>query len=553
MEAGTEHLRRYVADRSEAAFASLVQQHLSLVYHAALRRTNGDTHLAEEVAQAVFANLAREAGSLQHHAVLTGWLYVATRHAAANAMRSEQRRKAREREALVMNEENSQDQSGGEWERLRPELDSVMDELNETDRNAVLLRFFENRTYADIGTSFRISEDAARMRVDRALEKLRTQLARRGITSTAAALGGLLAAQSAVAAPAGLANAVTGSVLAGTGAVAASTGSAGLIAFMTTNKITLGIAGAMVLVAGGTAVYELKEAQNADLALVSLNREVSELKDRLVRQQAEMLSVEEKRKVAEAQLISLGKARQGADSATSRGGGPPMANSGAAPKTMPANSFAGKLDVLYANSEYVQLEMEKVALGLGLRYGPLYRQLGLTDGQIKAFESLMLENQQSTIDLFAAARASGVSVNDPSLKKVSDPTIVETQKKLEALLGPTGFAAFMAFSTAPASNARTTVDSLASKLYATANPISPEQAQLLIGVIVANTPNSTGTGFIRETAQPNWPKIYSQAKSILSPQQLAALEATNRSMELARLQSKLADRLMQEAAASAAK
>ena len=89
MAEGTELLRRYVADHSEAAFAALVQQHLPLVYHAAQRRTNGDTHLAEEIAQAVFSNLAREAAALQRHAALAGWLYVATRHAAANAMRTD--------------------------------------------------------------------------------------------------------------------------------------------------------------------------------------------------------------------------------------------------------------------------------------------------------------------------------------------------------------------------------------------------------------------------------------------------------------------------------
>src|SRR5688572_11468094 len=121
-------LRRYAHERSQAAFEELVRRHLDLVYAAAMRRLGGDAHRAADVAQVVFATLARDAGSLAHHAVLTGWLYTATRNAALNLLRTEERRRAREKEAHRMQELFSSEESGADWQQLRPVLDSAMDE-----------------------------------------------------------------------------------------------------------------------------------------------------------------------------------------------------------------------------------------------------------------------------------------------------------------------------------------------------------------------------------------------------------------------------------------
>src|SRR6185295_1479860 len=185
-------LHRYAHERSQAAFEELVRRYLDLVYAAALRRLGGDGHRAADVAQVVFATLARDAASLAHHAVLAGWLYAATRNAALNILRGEERRRTREQEAYRMQELNSSEESGADWQKLRPVLDSAMDELDERDREAVLLRFFQGRPFADVATVLRVSEDAARKRVDRALEKLRGRLLQRGIATTAAALGATL-------------------------------------------------------------------------------------------------------------------------------------------------------------------------------------------------------------------------------------------------------------------------------------------------------------------------------------------------------------------------
>jgi RNA polymerase sigma factor (sigma-70 family) len=553
MSDDAELLRRYATDRSEEAFTELVQRHLPLVYQAALRRTNGRVQLAEEVAQSVFLKLAQNAAGLQNHEVLAGWLYVATRHAAATAMRSELRRKVREQEAQAMNEMSAPGVDESDWERLRPELDSVMDELGEADRDAILLRFFENRAYAEIGGRLKISEDAARMRVDRALDKLRTLLGRRGIKSTAAALGGLLATQSALAAPTGLAATVTGSVLGGVGVASTATGGGAVIAFMTTNKIVMGIAVSVALVAGGTAVYEFGEARQAEAALIGLSQEVTELKSRLAGKEAELQAAEEKHRLTGEQTAGQAKAPDEAGAVKTPGSGRAAGGAAAASQSSPASSFAGKMDILYANPEYVQMEMERAALGLGMQYGPLYRQLGLTEGQIREFEAIMLERQQAMIDLFAAARTKGVSIDDPSLRQLNDPAQESMQPKLQALLGPEGFERFKSYTAFGESIARSAVGNLAMRLHATA-PITPEQSDRLTGVIARNTPKPTaGRGIIMQSGEPDWPAIYVEAQDILSPSQLAALQAANRSSQISRQQAQLSDKLLQEAAMNAAK
>ncbi len=274
-----ELLRRYAGNRDKDAFAELVRRHFGLVYHAALRQCGGDAHRAEDVAQAVFTDLARKAEKLARRPVLAGWLYTSTRYAAGQAVRTEVRRQAREQEVHAMNEilSNSTAEPAAEWERLRPVIDDALHALGERDREAVLLRFFEDRAFADVGTKLFLSEDAARMRVERALEKLRAALVRRGITSTTAALGVALANQAGVAAPAGLATTVTGSALAG----AASGGAGAWLAFLTMSKIKAGIVGAILVAAVATGLVELRA--NRDLraelgALRSSDDEVAHLR-----------------------------------------------------------------------------------------------------------------------------------------------------------------------------------------------------------------------------------------------------------------------------------
>ena len=166
-----ELLRQYARTQSEAAFAELVQRHVNLVYSAALRQVNGDAHLAQDVAQTVFTDLARKASSLSRRATLTGWLYTSAHFAAAKIVRTENRR--RDREEKFMREPTNEyvpevgrvTPCAPDWETLRPVLDDAMHELKETDREAILLRYFENRQFAEVGVKLGLNENAARMRV----------------------------------------------------------------------------------------------------------------------------------------------------------------------------------------------------------------------------------------------------------------------------------------------------------------------------------------------------------------------------------------------------
>jgi RNA polymerase sigma factor (sigma-70 family) len=185
----SELLKAYAADGSEPAFNELVRRHLGLVHAAALRLLDGNAAEAEDVAQTVFTDLARKAGDLVAHGSLAGWLHTSTRFAAGKLRRTEQRRRHREHDTMNL---PTPDDSGAVWEEIQPFLDDALHELPETDREAVLLRFFEKLSLTEVGSRLGVGEEAARKRVDRALDKLRGLLAKRGVASATTA--GLVAA-----------------------------------------------------------------------------------------------------------------------------------------------------------------------------------------------------------------------------------------------------------------------------------------------------------------------------------------------------------------------
>src|ERR1039458_5938360 len=172
-------VREFAASESEPSFAGLVERHIDLVHSSALRQV-GDSHLAEEITQAVFIILARKAASLGPKTVLSAWLYRTTRYATADALKARRRRAAREQEAFMQSTLNEPDSET--WSRLAPLLDDAMAELGETDRTALVLRFFENKTAREIAEALRMEEAAAQKRVTRALEKLRAVFVKRGVT-----------------------------------------------------------------------------------------------------------------------------------------------------------------------------------------------------------------------------------------------------------------------------------------------------------------------------------------------------------------------------------
>ncbi|MFT3869990.1 MAG: sigma-70 family RNA polymerase sigma factor [Nibricoccus sp.] len=260
-------LRRFAETRADDAFAELVQRHLNLVYFAALRKTNGHSHNAEEAAQATFTLLAQKAGSLVNHPNLAGWLHTAACNQARELMRAEQRRVQREQTCHAMNELTAAEANDRAWSQIRPVIDDALADLEPDDREAVLLRYFENRPYSEIGDTLRLGENAARMRVTRALEQLETSLARRGVKSTAAALATTLAVPAALAAPAQLGATITSTALAST-AVAVTAFS--LLKIMSSAKLIATATTIAALIAIGTALYQNQQLHTSRAEAASM-------------------------------------------------------------------------------------------------------------------------------------------------------------------------------------------------------------------------------------------------------------------------------------------
>ena len=252
-----ELLQEFASHHSEEAFRTVVERHIDFVY-AVARRQLSDTHAAEEVTQAVFIDLARKAAVIPPKTILSGWLFRAARFAAAKTQRSEHRRQRREWEATQMEPTFHENKTESPWEQMEPALNEALAELSEQDRSAVLLRFFEKKALKEVGERLGLNEGAAKKRVARAVEKLRLIFQRRGIATSSAVLLAALSAQTAQAAPVGLAASIaTTAVLKGTALTASTvTLGKGILNLMAISKLNATIAAtAALLLVGGTTTY----------------------------------------------------------------------------------------------------------------------------------------------------------------------------------------------------------------------------------------------------------------------------------------------------------
>ncbi len=274
-------LRRFARENSQDAFAEIVRRHLNLVYSAARRQVRSP-QLAEEVAQSVFADLARNAGKISSAGVspansLTPWLYTVTRRTAIDAIRKESRRQLREQIAVEMNNMNA---TANDWTQIEPLLDDAMAALDETDRSAILLRYFENKNLREVGEALGASEDAAQKRVSRAVERLREFFSKRNVTIGASGLAVLISANAVQSAPIGLAAAISAAaVLAGTAVHTPTVVAATKAIAMTTLQKTL--VTATVAVLAGTGIFEAHQASQLREQSQKLQQQQAPLADQI--------------------------------------------------------------------------------------------------------------------------------------------------------------------------------------------------------------------------------------------------------------------------------
>lgn len=264
-----ELVREYALGQSETAFETLVSRHINLVYSTAIRQV-GDENLAEEITQAVFIILARKSATLGAGTILPGWLYRTACYAAKDALRTQRRRQHYEQEAYMQSTLDAR-QTDPTWEQLSPLLDDAMTQLRQGDRDALVLRFFEGKSLQEVGATIGTSEEAAKKRVSRALEKLRKFFAKRGVSSTTAIIGEKICVHSVQVAPAALAKSLA--------AIATVKGAAASVSILTIIKGTLKamnqlrikcalVGGAVSLLVGGIVTIAVSQVSNDTRATV---------------------------------------------------------------------------------------------------------------------------------------------------------------------------------------------------------------------------------------------------------------------------------------------
>lgn len=420
-------LAEYGKTGSEEAFRELVSRYVDLVYSAAVRLVNGDAHLAEDVTQTVFADLARMAGKLSRESMLGGWLHRHTCFVASKVMRSERRRLARERQAVEMNA--SEDHSATNFALIAPVLDEAVNQLGAEDRTAIMLRYFEQKDFRSVGEALGSNEEAARKRVDRALNKLESLLKMRGVALSGAALAATLATQTVTAAPVGFALTISTAALA---SAATTTGTTlTLLEIMSMTKLKVGIVTAVV--AAGVAVPWVMQ-HNTQAKLDKLNealRQQTEQTSHLLAENERLSNL-----VANANTPATAAVSPSSDTLKLRGEVGRLRRENleiAASKTNGPSPLSGMTD----NPEMYKLIRDQQRVGLGMVYKDFTNRISLPPEQSEKLFDLLADNVMENIDRITEVLKEGKT--GEALNQVFTAQEAEFLKKLQSVLTPEEF------------------------------------------------------------------------------------------------------------------
>lgn len=479
----SELLRRFVEQRSEEAFNDLVRRHVDLVFSAALRRVGNDVHLAEDVAQSVFIVLAHKAPSLVGHPVISGWLHRCTQFAAVDAVRQERRRARREEQSAAMIADIENNAADVEWKRIGPMIDAVLDELSERDRDAIVLRYFENRSFAEIGVALRLSEDAARMCLNRALDRLRAVLARHRIASSAAALGAALTGNATLAAPSTLAAAAVSKALTMTTVVTTST--SGALSFLNLMSSTKSIAtiAAVAILGIGVAIRQTLALRDAQASVADLSQRLAERPSAPTRVVEDVSSGNRNLNVRVDAAV--------APPTTVDGNRAPLGS------VLPVGTSIGLPNVDFSDAETRALVIQERALRARRNFDLLFRKLGLSAEKQEQFVNALTESDQQMIDLALSMEGIPPTIASELKEKTIGAAIVgELSTRMQELLGPDGFKEYRKHSSEL--QVRPVVEQLARQLDSTPDRLNESQATQLLAML-----DNTRLGKLRAPASPS--------------------------------------------------
>jgi len=410
---------------------------------------------------------------------------------------------------------NSLDDSGpgADWGEIRDQLDEVMDKLSEQDRTAILLRYFHNQAFGQIGVAFGLSEDAARKRVDRALDRLRGLLVKRGITSTAAALGVVLSSQAASAAPAGLAATIASTAL--IPGAAASLPASGLFYFMNTKIAlsvagTFGLAGLLSLPPVGLALYANHQATQSEVTVTNARQENERRTTELRKLQEQTREADQKAADLKAELE---RALAAIESATKAQQPTPPTSPSQSKAQADALADAKLFLAQFPQSRQMLFDLDRAKIHAS--YTGFYRSSNLTAGQIEEFETRTAEFLLQSYGLTPSGMSSLAS-------QLPDD-------QLQRILGAENFQHFQEFNRAKA--AHSFAGEVALAVGYTATPISPQQSEQLVQII-AGSSGAYQNGQSLKIENVNWANVVPQAQKILTPEQWKAAQPALLSAQL---------------------